>query len=193
MKALITIIVACSAFFISARSQKTINIGNIIHANRPDVAENWLFNDIRKSIVELTQWPSEKDTDTVYAIESWNYEDGTFALMYWNRDKTISILQDNMGDPMVPYSRRAFTKRIISLVEEWNSEKLCNHPGKVSPTQTLYATRIILRNNEPTAVNTLCFPDIFLLEDTEDSEELFELWHPQKKDKDKASDREDKN
>lgn len=180
MKSLIAIIVACSACIISACSRNTINIERIIHANRCDVVENMLFYDIRKEIVELKQWPYEKESDTIYAIESWNYEDGTFSLMYWNRDKTISILQDNMGDPLVAYNRRAFTKRIISLVEEWDSEKLCNHPGKVSPTQTLYATRIILRDKEPAVVNTLCFPDFFLLEDTEDSGELFELWHPSK-------------
>lgn len=178
MKALITIIVVCSTCISSVCSQKTINIERIIHANRHDMVENMLFYNVRKKIVELKQWPNEKESDTIYAIESWNYEDGTFALMYWNQDKTISVLQDNMGDSLVAYNRRAFTKRIIALVEEWNSEKLCNHPGKVSPTQTLYATRIILRDKEPTVVNTLCFPDIFLLEDTEDSGELFELWHP---------------
>ncbi len=180
MKSLIAIIVACSACIISACSRNTINIERIIHANRYDVAENMLFHDIRKEIVELKQWPYEKGSDTIYAIESWNYEDGTFSLMYWSREMTISILQDNMGDSLVAYNRRAFTRRIIALVEGWDPEKILNHPGRVSPSQTLYATRIIFRGDEPAIVNTLCFPDIFLLEVSEDGQELFELWHPSK-------------
>lgn len=177
IKKLITIIVMICSSPIIADSQNTVDVAEIIHANRLDKAEDGLFCNARDQIPELRQWTSEHIPDTVYAIESWNYEDGTFTLMYWNQEKIVSVLQDNMGDSLVAYSRRAFTKRIIALVEEWNPEKIINHSGRVNPSNNLYSTRIIITENKSIIVDTLCFPEFFLKEDIEDSMELFELWH----------------
>lgn len=177
----ITIIMMVCLSPIIADSQNTINIAEIIHANRQDKAENGLFYDARNQIPELRQWTCEHVPDTVYAIESWALEEGTFALMYWNRDKMVSVLQENMGDSLITYNRRAFIKRIIALVEEWDPEKIINHPGRVNPSNNLYATRIILTEDKSVVVDTLCFREIILKEDMEDCIELFEQWRPQKK------------
>ena len=177
----ITIIMMVCLSPIIADSQNTINIAEIIHANRQDKAENGLFYDARNQIPELRQWTCEHVPDTVYAIESWALEEGTFALMYWNHDKMFSVLQENMGDSLITYNRRAFTKRIIALVEEWNPEKIINHPGRVNPSNKLYATRIILTEHKSVIVDTLCFQDIFLIEDFDDAIELDEIWHSQNK------------
>lgn len=178
-------IMACSSSII-ANSQITIDIAEIIHDNRYDKAESGLFCDARNKILELRQWKFEYIPDTVYAIESWSLEEGTFALMYWNHDKMVAVLQDNIGDSLIAYNRRAFTKRIIALVEEWNPEKIINHSGRVTPSNKLYATRIIITKNKSVIVDTLCFRDFFLIEDIDDAIELDEIWHPQKNDNNKS-------
>ena len=175
MKAFI-LMVACSSFTLTY-SQDTINIADIIHTNRLDKAENGLFHDARNQIPELKQWIFEYVPDTVYAIESWSLEEGTFTLMYWNREKMVSILQDNMGDSLIVYNRRAFTKRIVALVEAWNPGELIDHSGGVNPSNNLYATRIIINEHRSIIVNTMCFPEIFMKEDIEDGMDLFKTWH----------------
>lgn len=185
IKKLITIIVMICLSPIIADSQNTVDIAEIIHANRLDKAENELFCNARNQIPELKQWTCEHVPDTIYAIESWSLETGTFALMYWNHDKMFSVLQDNMGDSLITYNRRAFTKRIIALVEEWDPEKILNYSGSVNPPNKLYATQIILTEHKSVIVDTLCFQDIFLIEDFDDAIELDEIWHPQQKDKEK--------
>lgn len=179
-KLIIIIVMVCSSPII-ADSQNTVDVAEIIHANRLDKAEKGLFCNARNQILELKQWTCEHVPDTIYAIESWSLEMGTFTLMYWNQEKIVSVLQDYMGDSLVAYNRRAFTKRIIALVEEWDPEKIINHIGRVNPPNKLYATRIILNEQKSVIVDTLCFQDFFLIDDFDDAIELDEIWHPQQK------------
>lgn len=177
IKKILAIIIMVCSMPMFANSQNTIDVAEIIHAFRLDKAENGLFYDARNQITELKQWTFEHVPDTIYAIESWSLEEGIFALMYWDRDTTISVKQDNPNDSLIAYNRRAFTKRIIALVEEWNPREIINHYGRVSPSNNLYATRIIINEHQSIIVNTLCFPEIFMKEDIEDAMELFKIWH----------------
>ena len=179
MKRILAFALACSLSIV-ANSQDTVNIAEIIHINRLDEAENGLFNDVRNKIAELKIWSFESIPDTIYAIESFDIEAGTFTLMYWDCDKMVAVSQDNMGDSLITYSRRAFSKRIIALVEVWDLEKIRHCSGRATSQNKLYATRIIL-NEDKTIVNTFCFPELFFKEDHEDSLELFKLWHPSNK------------
>lgn len=161
-------------------SQITMDIASIIHVVREiegDSTENLLFFDIRKSIPGLSQWESNGLLDTIYALENWNYSSGTYTLMYWNRTCLQSVLQTNTNDSVIAYNRRAFTKRIISLVEEWDSVKIdsLSHTGLLN-REWLYATRIVL-NKGAFCVETQTFPYIFSKEDLNDAYEIFNLWH----------------
>ena len=134
-----------------------------------------LFYDARKEIPELAQWPYHGAKDTIFAIESWSLEEGCFELMYWDRNNVFSVLQDNMGAPIVAYPWRTYTKRIVSVVEEWDAEKARQCHQKVNPQNTLYATRIILDGGEM-KVDTMSFREFFGLEDFDDAQELNKLW-----------------
>lgn len=177
MKTIIAIMTMC-LIFTGARSQNIVDIGKLIHLNRVDKDESDFFYDVRRSIIELSQWPNEKNRDTIYSLESWNYEYGTFLLMYWNRDKTISVSQDNMNDSLTVCNQRAYPKRIIAQIEEWDLDKINNSSKEEAYPQIVYATRILLTKDHPFIVNTVSFPYIFLIEDIEDAMELYEIWNP---------------
>lgn len=179
LKKIISIMLACLPPVVTV-SQTTIDIASIIHvvrANEDDSTENLLFYDIRKSIPSLSRWENNGLPDTIYALESWNYSSGTFTLMYWNRTCRQSVLQTNANDSVIAYNRRAYTKRIISLVEEWDSVKIdsLSHTELLNK-EWLYATRIVLYKGS-FCVETQTFPYIFLKEDLDDASEIFTLWH----------------
>ena len=161
----------------SLQGQEVVDIAEIIHASRTDKAENELFYDARKQISELGRWEYDGRKDTIYAIESWGLEDGCFELMYWDRKQVLSVSQDNMGDPIVAYPWRTYTKRIVSVVEEWDAEKArqCSRSQPVTHASKMYATRIILDGAE-VKVDTMSFKEFFGLEDVEDIQELNKLW-----------------
>lgn len=161
----------------SLQGQEVVDIAEIIHASRTDKAENELFYDARKQIPELGRWEYDGRKDTVYAIESWGMEDGCFELMYWDRKRLLSVSQDNMGDPIVAYPWRTYSKRIVSVVEEWDVEKAQHygHTQRVTHARTLDAVRIILGGGE-VKVDTMSFKEFYGLEDANDSEELYKIW-----------------
>lgn len=163
-----------------ASAQNVVNVTERIHSCWSHEAEDALFYDARKQIPQLAQWPCNGLRDTVYAIESWGLEDGCFYLMYWDRSRQLSVLQDNMSDAIVAHPRRAFTRRIVALVEEWDREKALqlSRSQRVRPANRLYATRVIL-SRDTVKVDTMSFNEFFGEEDFDDATEMYELWHPE--------------
>lgn len=162
---------------IGVYSQNVINVAELIHASRTDEMES-LFCDTRKQIPELTRWTRNNENDTIYVLESWSLSGGTFTLMYWSKDYLISVMQDNMSDKIVAHHRRAYTKRILALVEEWDKEKIQSNNASLKTTDSdyMYATRIILSTDAVDICTTELF-DSFSEEDFDDCMELYKIWH----------------
>ncbi|MBE9468057.1 MAG: hypothetical protein IMY72_07015 [Bacteroidetes bacterium] len=107
------------------------------------------FHEIRIKIDSLNKFNSIKDADTIYFLESFGIEDGTFYGKIWNRNESIEYT----------YYRRKFnfnqkgifTQYTCKLVEEWNILEICEEE-KVNSTMTspitIFGSRISFKKGK---------------------------------------------
>lgn len=101
-------------------------------------------------------------SDTVFFLETYDFEIGTSYGMVWNKHKSISY--EYFKDKITFTDRSVFDDMIIDLVGRWNVEKLKIYGEKSTLVNPffIYASRAIVEKNKIN-VDCIAFNEFFFL------------------------------
>ena len=163
MKGLIALILMM-AIMPMGFSQRTINVGDIIHNEFKKIQEKDPFINHRKELPFLDKFAVNNGSDTVYGIEKLSYSEyeTSVYVSYWTTHSIVSARQEENIDIVFKIKcEKFFYQWLMDNVQAWNTDSLSSLGPPVIPHNeeiagTYYAYRIIL-NNDNTSVSSIKF------------------------------------
>jgi len=122
------------------------------------------FHKIRLKIDSLNLLDSIKNIDTLYLMESYSLEDGTFFGRIWTKNYAIEYVYYR-GE--FDFSKNnIYTKYTCKLIENWNISALRNEEKKsaiMTSPHKIFGSRVVI-NNRKTRTNCIRFNEFYELE-----------------------------
>ena len=145
-------------------SQRTINVGDIIHQEFVKAQKKDPFVDYRKKLPFYNKFAVNKESDTIFVIESLTYSEYEphVSVSCWTSHSLFSARQEESKDIVFKIkNENRFEQWLMDNVQTWNTDSLSSLGPPVIPHNeeiagTLYAYRIIL-NKGKIALNSIEF------------------------------------
>lgn len=116
---------------------------------------------IRQQLIAMDSLNFISSSDTVFFLETYDYQTGISYGLIWNKIKSIAYRYSN--DNLFFNARPIFDKYIIDLVGVWDVEKIKINGEKstvISPL-VIFASRAIIKQKE-IRVDCIAFDDFFV-------------------------------
>ncbi len=122
------------------------------------------YHGIRTELIKMDSLDIFQNSETLFFLETYEYESGTFYGKIWNTRVQISYTYNqgvfNFGE------RSVFSDFTCELIERWDIEAIRkeeNENPSMNNPFLIYGTRVIM-NNQDLKVDCIGFNEIFLLE-----------------------------
>lgn len=105
------------------------------------------FYQVRKQLFD--KYPSilNGTIDTVYFIEKYEIEDASYYGTIWTKNDTVSY--SLFANEIKLNDKKAFTKKVVSLVSSWDTASIRNEEKRYSTTPAMvYGARAIVAGNK---------------------------------------------
>ena len=145
-------------------SQRTINVGDIVHKEFVKSQKKDPLVEYRKKLPFLNKLSVNKGMDTVFVIESLSYSEYEphVCVSCWTSHSIFSARQEeNINIVFKIKNENIFEQWLMDNVQAWNTDSLSSLGQPVIPHNeeiagTIYAYRIILKKDD-IAVNSIVF------------------------------------
>ena len=150
---------------ISCGSQNFSKLSKKVSTRQEDktgTSKGYTFHQIRKKLFrEKESGLLKKDFDTLYLLETFSIESGTYYGKIWSKNDSMSYSYATGKFNFINQNR--FTLYTCYLVTKWDTLSIRYEEKKYSdmiPNYTIYASMIIKKNNS-FEIKTLMFKEFF--------------------------------
>lgn len=163
---LITIFNSCQSRHKLQNMSDAINKVNAVTSQRMMNRRSSLFSDARKAAFEKIPFLKQQPIlDTIYLMESFNYETALVTGTVWNKNMTVSyeFRKKSKEENLSLVSKSAFTPFQMKLVNKWDTIAIRREESSIYNLPSKYeinAYRCIILNKVPN-VDRFHFKDFF--------------------------------